>query len=65
MEVTIELCKRKTACVDCDNTECWHHGKKESDCPKWRCDRPKEYAYDCEHCAFIDKIIEQIRQKGR
>lgn len=36
--LTITECTRKTTCYDCDNQACWHHGKKEADCPKYGCD---------------------------
>lgn len=57
-------CKKNVPCVDCDNTHCWFRGKKESDCPKYRCDRPKESQYDCEHCEFIDGFINDMRKGG-
>lgn len=61
MKCEINECKRNNLCVDCDNTRCHFHGKKEADCPKWKCDRPG--GRDCEHCEFIDDFIEQMREK--
>lgn len=60
MMYEISECKRKNLCIDCDNTRCHFHGKKEADCPKWKCDRPG--GRDCEHCEFIDEFIEQMRR---
>ena len=40
MKYEINECKRNNLCVDCDNTRCIFQGKKASDCPKWKCDRP-------------------------
>ena len=57
-------CNRQNLCVDCDNTKCLHHGKMIADCPRYRCDRPKEFQYDCEHCEFIDGFIEDMRKGG-
>lgn len=61
-DVKISLCKKKIPCVDCDDTECWHHGKKEADCPKYKCDRPEEYRYECDRCGFIDWYIKEKRK---
>lgn len=55
-------CTRKIPCVDCDNARCIFQGKKESDCPKYHCDRPDILKYDCEHCPFIDGFIENMRK---
>ena len=63
--VEIRDCRRKVPCVDCDNKKCWHSGKKESDCPKYKCDRPDEFKLDCEHCAFIDKFIDDMRERNK
>ena len=54
-------CTRQNTCFDCDNQKCWHHGKKEADCPKWKCDN--ERYMDCEHCDFIDACIEEERKE--
>ena len=59
--LTMSECTRKNTCYDCDNEACWHHGKKEADCPKYGCDNDKPY--DCEHCSFIDKWIEEERKR--
>ena len=61
--ITIEECTRKKTCYDCDNIRCGFQGQKEADCPKYRCDRPDILAYDCEHCAFIDNFIEDMRKE--
>jgi len=61
--VNISECKRKNTCYDCDNQKCAFQGKKEADCPKWKCDRPDILKYDCEHCAFIDGYIEDMREE--
>lgn len=55
-------CTRDIPCIDCDNTKCMFQGKKESDCPKYRCDRPNPMNHDCEHCAFIDRFIADMRK---
>lgn len=52
-------CKKNVPCVDCDNTRCWFRGKKESDCPKYRCDNEK--SHDCDNCEFIDRFIADMR----
>ena len=52
-----------TLCVDCDNTECVFCGQKSADCPKWKCDRPTECMYDCDHCGFIDHYIKEMRRQ--
>ena len=57
----ISECTRNIPCIDCDNTKCMFQGKKESDCPKYECDRTHQMQYDCEHCAFIDRFIEKMR----
>ena len=61
LEFKVDTCERNNPCVDCDNSRCIFQGKKESDCPKWKCDRPDGQKYDCDHCEFIDKFIEQMR----
>lgn len=61
MEISINECFRKNTCYDCDNQRCWHHGKKEADCPKYRCDRSIDERYDCDHCSFIDKHIQEMQ----
>ena len=50
-------CNRDGLCVDCDNTECLHHGDIGADCPKWRC----ENGGDCEHCEWIKAYIKLMR----
>ena len=61
-DVTIEECKAHKPCFDCKNTSCGFHGKKQSDCPKYFCDRPGEEKEDCDHCSFIDEYIEKMRR---
>lgn len=56
--VQMSECTRNIPCVDCDNARCIFQGKKESDCPKYHCDRSDN---DCEHCTFIDEFIEDLR----
>ena len=62
MNIAINNCSRNTLCVDCDNTNCVFQGEKKSDCPKWCCDRPDYAKLDCDHCGFIDKFIEDMRE---
>ena len=59
--ITISKCTRQNTCYDCDNEKCWHHGKKEADCPKYKCDNKK--LLDCAHCSFIDWFIEEMREE--
>ena len=61
--ITFGECTRLTTCYDCDNEKCWHHGKKESDCPTYRCDQQGNGWLDCGHCAFIDRFIEDMREE--
>ena len=62
MDLQMKECTRDNLCVDCDNDHCIFQGKKESDCPKWRCDMPK--GTECERCEFIDEFILEMR-KGK
>lgn len=55
--LTMSECTRKNTCYDCDNEACWHHGKKEADCPKYGCYE------DCDHCEFINDFIEEERKE--
>ena len=59
MDLQMKGCIRDNLCVDCDNDRCIFQGKKESDCPKWRCDK----GTDCEHCEFIDEFISKMRKE--
>lgn len=62
LDFNIGECTRRIPCVDCDNDKCILHGRKESDCPKWVCDRP---GTDCEtECDFIDEFIDAMRSRG-
>ena len=61
-EPTMNECTRKTTCYDCDNENCLFHGKKEADCPKYCCDRSDGHQYDCDHCDFVDRYIEDMRR---
>lgn len=61
MKYEISECKRNNLCVDCDNTRCHFQGKKLSDCPKWKCDRPG--GMDCDNCTFIDGYIDLMRHQ--
>ena len=69
--LTFGSCKRDIPCIDCDDTECLGRGKKESDCPRYRCfsveekKRMGEIPYDCDHCAFIDRYIEYLREEHK
>lgn len=56
-------CTRKNTCYDCDNKECYLHGKKESDCPKYYCDQEGNGYHNCNHCSFIDWFIDDERQR--
>lgn len=64
-ELTLDECRRPGPCVDCDDPKCLLRGKKESDCPKYRCDRPEGERYDCERCAFIDEFIVEMRKEAK
>ena len=59
--MTLSKCTRQNTCYDCDNKKCRHHGKKEADCPKYKCDNKK--LLDCDHCSFIDWFIEEMREE--
>jgi len=61
--MTLKNCVRKTTCYDCKNIKCYHHGKKMADCPKYRCDRPPEVAYNCDNCEFINQYINGMRKE--
>lgn len=61
--MTFNECTRNVPCIDCDNVKCIFQGKKESDCPKYHCDRPDKLKHDCEHCQFIDDFIEDMRKE--
>lgn len=61
--LTLRECTRQNTCFDCDNQECIFVGKKESDCPKYKCDRPDESFRDCEHCNFIEMFIMSERER--
>ncbi len=63
-EISIRTCKKKIPCVDCENTGCWFQGRKESNCPKYKCDREGKDFLDCDHCDFIDEWIERMRKDG-
>ena len=58
----LKECNRKNSCFDCDNTKCYHAGKKEADCPKYRCNRDGYGFLNCDNCAFVDRIIKSERQ---
>lgn len=64
-EPKMRKCTKKIPCVDCNQTLCWFQGRKESNCPKWKCDREGEEHLDCDHCEFIDNYIEQMRQEAK
>ena len=60
--LTLTECTRPNTCYDCTDPYCAHHGDKGADCPKYRCDRPEPFTLDCEHCAFVDRHIEDERR---
>lgn len=60
MKVVMSECTRQNTCFDCDSERCLHKGRKEADCPKYRCDRPG--GKNCDHCDFIDDFIERERK---
>lgn len=60
--MTISECTRKNFCYECDNANCIFQGKKESDCPKYNCDRPDVLKYECERCDFIEKYFKEVRE---
>ena len=64
-DVKISQCKKKIPCIDCDDTECWHNGKKSADCPKYRCDREGEGYLNCDNCALVDRIVDNMRKRMR
>ena len=43
LDVKITECTLPVMCKDCTVAECWHHGKREADCPKYECDRPEPW----------------------
>jgi len=55
----ISECTRDIPCVDCDNKKCMFQGKKESDCPKYKCDRAYqqglEDAWEAARKIILDK----------
>ena len=54
-------CRNNVPCRDCTDTSCLFHGDISRDCPKSSCDRPYGYGFlECEHCAFIDKYIDDV-----
>lgn len=57
----LKECNRKNTCFDCDNTKCYHAGKKEADCPKYRCDMPEPITNDCEHCLWLDRWYKSVK----
>lgn len=61
--MTISECTRNIPCIDCDETKCIFQGKKESDCPKYHCDRQGDGFMNCDNCGFIDKFIKEERQR--
>ena len=61
--ISIRECNRKNTCFDCADTDCLHQGKKSADCPKYVCDRPGHGFFNCENCAFVDRIIKDEREK--
>ena len=63
--VSISECKKAIPCVDCDDKSCLFHGKKEPNCPKYKCDRKGSGAYNCEHCSFIDRLINEMRKQNK
>ena len=57
----IGLCEMKNTCYDCNSDRCALRGKKESDCPKYRCDNP--VPDDCDNCSFINMYIDMERKR--
>lgn len=53
--ITLTECKRDCFCRDCDNEKCYHHGKREADCPKYKCDMPDPMMNDCDNCLWLDR----------
>ena len=62
-ELTLTECISRNTCYDCDNEACLLHGKKEADCPKYRCDRQGDGFLNCDHCAFINRFILDMREE--
>lgn len=60
----IQECTRDCLCVDCTNDNCWHHGDKVADCPRWgECSLKREGTVkDCDECYWIDSYIERMRR---
>lgn len=61
-EVNITECTLPVMCKDCTKIECGHHGKREADCPKYRCDRPDPWKRQCDTCAWLDKWYEEMKE---
>ena len=61
-DIEIGICEKEIPCIDCDDSKCWHWGKKEADCPKYRCDRQGDGFLNCDNCAFVDRIIDSMRR---
>lgn len=59
----IQECTRNCLCVDCANDNCWHHGDKVADCPRWgQCDLKRNGTIlDCDECHWIDGYIAKMR----
>lgn len=61
-EYILRVCERRnTTCYDCDDEKCSNAGDKMADCPKYHCDNPNG-TDDCDHCAFIDGFIKEMRK---
>lgn len=59
--MTIGKCTRKNFCKYCDNSKCFHAGKRRADCPKYECDNPRYE--DCGRCSFLKKWYKEMEEK--
>ena len=53
-------CNRNNTCLDCDDTECNHHGDISADCQRWICNN----SYDCENCDYIKSYVKLMRENN-
>lgn len=57
-QIEISECRRDCFCKDCDNICCLHHGKREADCPKYKCDSANKF--DCDNCKWLDEWYKEM-----
>jgi hypothetical protein len=61
--ITMTDCTKTCFCKDCTDRECFHHGKCEADCPKYRCDLPEPLTDQCDTCEWLDRWYEEVSEK--